>query len=149
MLLVRRLEVPHPHRSKHLATHTVGIDSFNILGLPVLGFGIDAMQAALSQGKSIMLSFDVTPSFENNQNGFVMYVPNETRGGGHLVHMIGYVSNAQLSATLPNAPQASGGGYFIIKNSWGECWGDGGFAYLPVDFVKDYASAVVVVGFKS
>ena len=126
----------------------VQLDSFDFLGIGALGFGFDAMKAALSKGKSIMLAVDVATGFDHQSGGFVTYKKGEERRGGHLVHMIGYVSNEQLQAKLPKAPLGSGGGYFIIKNSWGECWGDAGFAYLPVDYVRTYGTAAVVVGFK-
>lgn len=44
----------------------------------------------------------------------------ESADGGHAVAIVGY--------TLK---------HFIIRNSWGTEWGDGGFAYASVDYVKD------------
>jgi C1A family cysteine protease len=63
--------------------------------------------------------------------------------GGHAVLVNGLVDNTQLPA---GAPPGSGGGYLIIKNSWSNCYGDAGYAYLPYDWVKAYALAVEVVG---
>lgn len=53
--------------------------------------------------------------------------------GGHCVVIPGYLANEKLPAGAPRAP---GGGYFICKNSWGTDFGDLGYAYLPVDWVK-------------
>lgn len=123
----------------------VHVTGGNILGLPVLGYAMDSIKTALAARKGIVFSFDVTPSFDHPIDGFVTYRKGETRRGGHVVHMVGWVSNEELAKKLPHAPPASGGGYFIIKNSWGECWADGGFVYVPVDFVKEYGTGVVVI----
>jgi C1A family cysteine protease len=39
-------------------------------------------------------------------------------------------------------PPGSGGGYFIVKNSWSNCYGDGGYVYLPWDYVSAHASSL-------
>jgi hypothetical protein len=46
--------------------------------------------------------------------------------GQHAMNVIGYITNADLAARVPNAPQGACGGYFILKNSWGSWFGDGG-----------------------
>jgi hypothetical protein len=51
-------------------------------------------------------------------------------------------------AANPNTASAtpgSGGGYFIIKNSWGAAYGDAGYLYMPVDYLKANATQVIVV----
>jgi C1A family cysteine protease len=50
--------------------------------------------------------------------------------------VVSFVSNQDLQAVMPNAPPGSGGGYFIVKNSWGSCFSDGGYIYLPWDYMK-------------
>jgi len=34
----------------------------------------------------------------------------------------------------------------IIKNSWSNCYGDSGYAYLPYDWVRAYGMSAVVLG---
>jgi hypothetical protein len=113
--------------------------------------------------KPVVLGFAVAPSFyPENANGYVVYhgphcavttgsdgkpVCHTTPGcecdvGGHAVLVTGFIDNAHLPA---GAPAGSGGGYLIIKNSWG-CSADGGYHYLPYDWVKAYGVNAVVLG---
>jgi hypothetical protein len=57
--------------------------------------------------------------------------------GDHLAQIVGFVSNEQLS--LPGGPPSTvgGGGYFILRNSWGCTVGDAGYYYVPADYVRD------------
>jgi len=74
-----------------------------------------------------------------DKNGFVTLFPfGKTNVGEHVMNVIGFITNRDLAARVPNAPQGSGGGYFIIKNSWGGRFGDGGYVYLPWDLVRAY-----------
>ncbi len=47
--------------------------------------------------------------------------PNEQIVGGHAVLFVGYDDRLRL---------------LKFQNSWGESWGDGGFGYLPYDYVE-------------
>ena len=52
--------------------------------------------------------------------------------GGHAVLAVGYDSEIEVNRDADGKIEK---GAFIIKNSWGEKWGDGGFAYLPFHYV--------------
>lgn len=86
----------------------------------------------------LVMALDVTPSFDNaTSNGVVTYAGgSESSRGGHAVSVMGAIDNSKLPTNI--APGA-GGGYFIVKNSWGKCWKDGGYIYLPYNWVKQYA----------
>ncbi len=49
---------------------------------------------------------------------------------GHSVALVGF----KKSNFFP------GGGYFILRNSWGKGWGEDGYAYMSFDYVKKYAN---------
>jgi C1A family cysteine protease len=55
------------------------------------------------------------------------------------------IDNTDLANVLPAAPAGQGGGYVIVKNSWGNCWGDGGFIYVPYQAMMDYAGVATVL----
>jgi len=46
---------------------------------------------------------------------------------GHAVFVAGYVNDANWE----------GGGYLIVKNSWGGEWGSNGYFYMPYAFASD------------
>lgn len=78
------------------------------------------------------------------ENGYVIPVPgnntsvNDPVLGGHAVLIVGY----------DNAVKADGqkAGAFIIQNSWGAEWGDGGFAFLPYRYVEEGLATDIWVG---
>jgi C1A family cysteine protease len=110
---------------------------------------VDYIFLALGFNNAVILGFNATNNFVNTTNGFINYTAGieDDSIGGHAVHIVGYVSNEDIAAN-PNtasAPPASGGGYFIIKNSWGAAYGDAGYSYMPVDYLKANATDVAVV----
>lgn len=90
---------------------------------------LNDIRTCLSGGNGVVLGFKVYASFESDavaQTGIMpMPAPNENELGGHAVFCCGYKTDA-------NAP---GGGYLIVKNSWGKVWGDAGYFYMPFDYV--------------
>ncbi len=118
-------------------------------------------------GKPVMLGIPVPPSFDHpDANGYVTTVlphcgagsdgmchPNpgvcECDRGGHAVLIVGWIDNTSLPMGAPAAPtnlSALDGGYLIIKNSWGKCFADAGYIYLPYRWVKNMAYSATVLG---
>ncbi len=103
---------------------------------------IGTMKIFFSAQSPIMMGFTATYNYEYGApGGFIEYQPSDlynqkTILGGHMVHVVGYLSNTDLLKKIPTAPPGAGGGYFIIKNSWGACDGDAGYKYMPVDYFE-------------
>ncbi|HLK11434.1 MAG TPA: C1 family peptidase [Candidatus Binatia bacterium] len=118
-------------------------------------------------GKPVVLGIAVPPSFDNpNADGYVTsdlpHCGNGSDGkchtnpgvcecdrGGHAVEVVGWIDNPYLPANAPPAPtdQSSlDGGYLIIKNSWGKCFADAGYIYLPYRWVKNMTYSATVLG---
>lgn len=99
----------------------------------------------LAIGNPVIISADVTPRFDAAATtGYVTYAPFEGNRGGHALHVSGYILNETLKQKVPGAPEGAGGGYLIVKNSWGVCFGDAGYVYLPFDWVKKYTYSMTV-----
>lgn len=107
----------------------------------------------LAMGYPVVLGHPVTTAWDAaGTNGGVMpYRPNDTNKGGHGTHIVGFIENSTLLTLQDQAvvssdiPQGAGGGYLIVKNSWSNCWGDGGFLYVPYQAVLDYAEDLTVL----
>lgn len=108
-------------------------------------FPLATLRAYLNSGRTLLASFGIYRGFDNpDSNGFVTDYAKQDGRGGHAVLIVGFISNTAMSARLPNAPQGAGGGYFIVKNSWG-CSADGGFFYIPVDYVTKFFNDLAVL----
>jgi hypothetical protein len=111
------------------------------------------MQLHLMFGHPVAINILLPDEFSKpDANGFVTLAPGTTQNpseptntGLHEVNVIGYITNEELISRLPKAPQGSGGGYFIVKNSWGVGFGDRGFVYLPWNLVRYYTLEGVAI----
>jgi C1A family cysteine protease len=91
---------------------------------------LSGLKRALASGDGCVLGILVYASFESDNvihTGHVpMPAPNEELLGGHALFCCGYKDD----------PQYDGGGYLIVKNSWGTGFGDKGYVYLPYAYVQ-------------
>lgn len=90
------------------------------------------MKGVLAQGLPIGIGFTVYDSFESdytNSTGIVtMPGPGEGVLGGHAVMVVGYDDEGK-AAPIPRC--------WIVRNSWGEGWGDAGYCYFPYAYLLD------------
>lgn len=90
---------------------------------------LNDIQTCLAGGSGVVLGFVVYESFESQavaQTGRMpMPASGEATIGGHAVFACGYQTD----------PGTAGGGYLIVKNSWGTTWGDQGYFYMPFAYV--------------
>ncbi|MDC0675301.1 C1 family peptidase [Nannocystis radixulma] len=113
-----------------------------------LSVSVAVIKAYLALNKSLVMSFTVPTSFTTPAvGGYVNALPPplEATDGGHAIHVVGTIDNAQLAIARPGAPAGDGGGYLILKNSWGSCAGDGGFFYMSYNTMALYAYAMRLV----
>lgn len=81
---------------------------------------LDGLKKALYKYGPCYIAFP----YYNNGADFWNPVGNQKMNGGHAVCIVGYNDNKK---------------HFIIRNSWGYLWGDGGHTYFPYsDFGKQW-----------
>jgi C1A family cysteine protease len=82
---------------------------------------------AVASGHPVVVGFTVYSSFESNSvaKTGVMPYPNTSKErvlGGHAVLIVGYNKNRNV---------------FIVRNSWGSGWGEGGYFYMPFQVIQN------------
>lgn len=84
------------------------------------------MQGCLASGYPFVFGFTVYPSFESADVAKTGNMPMPKSGedpiGGHAVLAVGYNKEDRV---------------FIVRNSWGEGWGDYGYFYMPYAYLLD------------
>jgi C1A family cysteine protease len=89
----------------------------------------------LAAGLPAMFGFVVYSSYSQaNRNGgaFPYPAPGEHKMGGHAIVAAGF-DDEKVIKNEPNGPETTGA--LLIRNSWGADWGDGGYGWLPYDYV--------------
>jgi hypothetical protein len=102
---------------------------------------VNQIKAALAEGKPVLIGLPIwehwTDAWQARKLGRVRQpLPGERAGGGHAMCVLGYRDDASVP----------GGGYLIVRNSWGSEWGaensDGpGLAHVPYKVVFDHGIA--------
>jgi C1A family cysteine protease len=82
---------------------------------------LQSLKAALSEGLPVVFGFKVYESFEKAEVAKTGVIPmprkEERILGGHAVLAVGYVDKGKS-------------GKLIVRNSWGDEWGDQGYCYM-------------------
>lgn len=88
---------------------------------------LQGIKETLSSELPAMFGFTVYSSIRESEGGKIPFPkPGEHVLGGHAVMAVGYDDDLEIGDSK---------GAFIIRNSWGEEWGDKGYGYLPYDYV--------------
>lgn len=90
----------------------------------------------LAAGVPAMFGFYGFPSFgATTVKGGIPYpCPGERAQWGHAIVAVGYDDAKQIDNTVC---KKSTTGALLIRNSWGTTWGDGGYGWLPYQYVLD------------
>ncbi|CAF0784632.1 unnamed protein product [Adineta ricciae] len=88
---------------------------------------LNEMKSCLAQGFPFAFGLQLYPSFNKATTGGVVRMPSsdELSGqplGGHALLAVGYSDQSQS---------------FIVRNSWGQDWGDQGYCYIPYDYMTN------------
>ena len=92
----------------------------------VLNSNLHQIQGALASNTPVIFGFSVYESFQTPEVAKTGVVPLPPRGekmlGGHAVLAVGYDDETQR---------------FLVRNSWGEGWGDKGYCTMPYGYLTD------------
>ncbi|TCP69211.1 C1 family peptidase [Baia soyae] len=84
---------------------------------------VDNVKRAVANGDPVMFGIPVYPNFDATPStGIIPAVEEKKSRGGHALVVVGYDDENE---------------WFIIRNSWGEKFGDKGYAYMGYDIFKE------------
>ena len=112
---LEKFQISPPKEAFQDATH------FRVKEIKALK-NIRDIKYSLAHGNPVVFGMEVYQDFYDTEDG-QLQIPNpkRTSEGGHAVFAVGYDNQANV---------------FIVKNSWGDSWGDGGYFYLPYEYVR-------------
>jgi C1A family cysteine protease len=95
---------------------------------------LSTVKQYLAAGVPSMFGFWGFPSFDDtNMKGGIPYpCSGESAQWGHAIVTVGYDDGKKIKNTKCNKETT---GALLIRNSWGKSWGDGGYGWLPYDYV--------------
>jgi C1A family cysteine protease len=97
---------------------------------------LDDIKKHISAGIPSMFGFTVYDSIAQAQGSGKGRIPfpvaSDRVSGGHAVAAVGYDDAMEIRHSASATPTR---GALIVRNSWGTGWGDGGYGYLPYEYV--------------
>jgi hypothetical protein len=83
------------------------------------------MRHCLAEGYPFVFGMEIFKAFEDTGSDGVVATPSDGAKdscGGHAMLCVGYSDQDQV---------------FVVRNSWGPKWGDGGYCYVPYDYLAN------------
>ncbi len=99
----------------------------------------DELEDILAAGKPVILLVEVTNQFYYPRDDGHVDVPNirARNGDYHAVLCVGAATHQHLGRRL------------LIRNSWGDYWGVGGYCWLPLAYLVAFVPQAAVVNTKT
>jgi hypothetical protein len=97
---------------------------------------LEALQVKLAAGQDVVVTLELPSTFATQGRAGARYVPHWAKSSGpdagHALLLAGYVR-------FPH------GTYYLAHNSWGTGWGDGGFAWLHEESIRQWMRQAVAL----
>lgn len=93
------------------------------------------LEQRLASGQDIVVTVDLPDTFAPVGKPNARYIPHyveAAKDSGHAMVVAGYAS-------------VKGGAYFLLHNSWGPGWGDGGYAWMHEETLKAHLDEALVL----
>ncbi|MHB8055747.1 MAG: C1 family peptidase [Candidatus Aminicenantales bacterium] len=97
---------------------------------------LERVKTHLAAGHPSMFGFTVYSSIESaDARGAIPFPgPKERVEGGHAVVAVGYDDRLKIENGKNGGKETTGA--LLVRNSWGTGWGDGGYGWLPYEYVR-------------
>jgi C1A family cysteine protease len=99
------------------------------------GVLLQQIKSQLAAGLPSMFGFTVYKSIEQaSSSGKIPFpVKADKVAGGHAIDAVGYDDSIKIKNLAPDGVETTGA--LLIRNSWGTGWGNGGYGWLPYEYV--------------
>ena len=85
---------------------------------------LNTLKSSLAEGYPVVFGLKLSETFSKTGKKGIVPLPdfNKGRHSWHAMLCVGYSDTEE---------------YFIVRNSWGQAWGDGGYCYIPYQYLAN------------
>lgn len=100
--------------------------------------GTDAIRAAIAANRIVIVVIEVTDAFQRLASQAAVIDADPVRTSQYGLHAVICVGTGRTAA---------GDELFLLRNSWGPYWADGGDGWVTADFLDQHGREVLQVGY--